>query len=92
MVLQGKKLTQKLNSGPCSQELATRFTQMLRGSLKIEADKKSQLTHLTSDEIVLYIKCQYLDNGLVIDSCFKPLLTGPKPRSAGEGVKNSRLC
>ena len=65
---------------------------MLRGSLKIEADKKATLTHLTSDEVVLYIKSQYLDSGLAIDSCFKPLLTGLKPRSAGEGIQKSRLC
>ena len=87
-----KKFTQKLNSGPCSQELEARFTQMMRGSLKIKADKKATLVHLTSDEIVLYVKSQYLDSGLAIDSCFKPLLTGLKPRSTGEGIKNSRLC
>ena len=82
-----KSLTLKLSSGSCSSEMESRFTQVIRSSIKIAADNKAIVPMLTLDEIVSYVKSQYLDSGAVIVSCFKQILNSHRPRTVAECIR-----
>ena len=79
-----KNLSLKFHESKAGNKIELRFTPMLRTSIKMEAEDKNIVTLLNPHEIVNFIRRQYLDFGMVIESCFNSILKSPRPRSVGD--------
>ena len=69
-----------------NEEYESRFSQLLRKSIKIEEDRNQTSTFIKPHEIVDYIKSKYIDSGQAIKSCLQDIINRSSPRNLIESI------
>ena len=69
-----------------NEEYESRFSQLLRKSIKIEEDRNQTSTFIKLHEIVDYIKSKYIDSGQAIKSCLQDIINRSSPRNLNESI------